>query len=128
MRERSLEQQLWQAKEQAQQSDRVLNEYANLVRSLEGRASGSSSSSPAIGLSEGKLALERLFSDFAEETGRLHAELDRVKHELDVARAEAEAEARNSELDRTELASAKTEIERMKLEDNSAAKMVSRYM
>ncbi|KAF9053732.1 hypothetical protein BDZ89DRAFT_1056303 [Hymenopellis radicata] len=128
IRERTLEQQLWEAKEQTKQSDRVVTEYANLVRSLEGRTSTSSSSSPAAILAEGKQSLEKLFSEFAEETGRLQAEVRRLQYELEVGRAQCETEAHNSELDRNELAQIKTEIEKLRLEDNSAAKMVSRYM
>ncbi len=128
IRERTLEQQLWEAKEQTKQSDRVVTEYANLVRSLEGRASTSGSSTPASVLAEEKQTLEKLFSEFAEETGRLQSENSRLRHELEVSRVQCEAEAHNSEHDRNELAKIKTEIEKLRLEDNSAARMVSRYM
>ncbi|SJL01417.1 uncharacterized protein ARMOST_04739 [Armillaria ostoyae] len=51
--------------------------------------------------------------------------VDHLEGELAFAH---EAQLRNKENDRVELAKAQAELEKLKMEDNSAAKMVSRYM
>jgi hypothetical protein len=155
-RERELEREVRAAEEERKMSDLVVNEYADLVRKLEGRpgihsrthsrstfsavddddtvvipaATSSSNSSVTLidSLSEGKSGLQKLLSEFSTEKERLQAELFHLHGELATSEAKNEAERKGMEHDRLELAKAKFELEKLKLDDNVAAKMVSRYM
>ncbi|KAK0196455.1 hypothetical protein F5146DRAFT_922148 [Armillaria mellea] len=128
VRERDLEKQLREAQEHNKMSDLVVNEYADYVRSLDGKTSMSPRLPPNTSLSEAKSGVHKLFDDFSSESEELHAKVDHLEGELAIAHAKYEAEIRNKENNSVELAKAQTEQEKMKLEDNSAAKMVSRYM
>ncbi|PCH37813.1 hypothetical protein WOLCODRAFT_130494 [Wolfiporia cocos MD-104 SS10] len=131
------------AEEERKLSDLVVREYADLVRTLEGRprVSPSASSSSTSGsegvdsstalvdsLSEGKSGLQKLLEEFNGETEQLGAEIALLRGELAVQSAELQAERKRSEYDRVQLASAQLELEKYQIEDNTAAKMVSRYM
>lgn len=155
VRERELEQKVKATEEQMKMSDLVVNEYADLVRSLEGRTSirttpqphtdssvvtdsnvvntaAASSSNSTItlvdSLSEGKSGLQKLLSEFSTETEHLQAELARLHAELAISQTQYEAERKGAEHDRIELAKVQSELQKLKLDDNVAAKMVSRYM
>jgi hypothetical protein len=151
VRETELEWKVKAAEEAVKMSDLVVNEYADLVRSLEAKAgirsrsdssssmldhaSAMDSSSEATGpptladsLVKGKLGLQRLLSEFSTTTEGLQAELIRLHGELAVSEAKCEADGRSAALVRDELARAQFELEKLKLEDNTAAKIVSRYM
>ncbi|KAL1679151.1 hypothetical protein EV122DRAFT_210561 [Schizophyllum commune] len=162
VRERDLHLQLREAQEQARMSDLVVNEYASLVRTMEGRASnplyrpstprtpstpGSPASSPndpsssqlslqssgssrslTSSLHEGKMGLKKLLSEFSGEIQRLEAEIARLHGELAISETKLQAEKQNAANDRAALARARHDLERHRLDDASAAKMVSRYM
>ncbi|KAL1711139.1 hypothetical protein EV121DRAFT_191282 [Schizophyllum commune] len=162
VRERDLQLQLREAQEQARMSDLVVNEYASLVRTMEGRASnplyrpstprtpstpGSPASSPndpsssqlslqssgssrslTSSLHEGKMGLKKLLSEFSGEIQRLEAEIARLHGELAISETKLQAEKQNAANDRAALARARHDLERHRLDDASAAKMVSRYM
>uniref|UniRef100_D8Q000 GPI inositol-deacylase n=1 Tax=Schizophyllum commune (strain H4-8 / FGSC 9210) TaxID=578458 RepID=D8Q000_SCHCM len=162
VRERDLQLQLREAQEQARMSDLVVNEYASLVRTMEGRASnplyrpstprtpstpGSPASSPndpsssqlslqssgssrslTSSLHEGKMGLKKLLSEFSGEIQRLEAEIARLHGELAISETKLQAEKQNAANDREALARARHDLERHRLDDASAAKMVSRYM
>ena len=150
LRERELQLKLGMVKEQIKMSDLVMKEYADLVRRLEGKLAAQleherSSPSKAGGdasqripghsrvplagsLEEGKLGLQRLVSEFAEESERLQAEIIRLQNELAIVEAREEAERRSTEHHCLELAKTQTELQKLKIDDNTAAKMVSRYM
>ncbi|SJL12305.1 uncharacterized protein ARMOST_15728 [Armillaria ostoyae] len=128
VRERDLEKQLREAQEHNKMSDLVVSEYADYVRSLDGRTSMSPRLPPNTSLSEAKSGIHKLFDDFSAESEELHAKVDRLEGELAIAHSKYEAEIRNKENNRVELAKAQAELEKLKLEDTSAAKMVSRYM
>ncbi|THV05523.1 hypothetical protein K435DRAFT_790051 [Dendrothele bispora CBS 962.96] len=138
IRERDLERKIWELEETAKMSDVVVHEYAALVRSLEGRASTNKSISEANGsadsnslagsLSEGKLGLQKLFAEFAEETEKLEAEIYRLQGALTVSEARCNTEKQVAEADRVMLAECQHELDKLKNEDKSAAQMVSRYM
>ncbi|KAJ7587909.1 hypothetical protein C8J56DRAFT_1079553 [Mycena floridula] len=127
-----------QAKEEMRISDLTINEYANLVRSLEGRSSqlegrssqleGRSSQTLDRNLVEGQTALQKLFLEFSEETGRLQQEILQLQHKVMVAEAKSQSAQKASEMDRIARAGSHVELEKLKLDDNTAAKMVSRYM
>ncbi|KAL1754132.1 hypothetical protein FB107DRAFT_216271 [Schizophyllum commune] len=162
VRERDLRLQLREAQEQARMSDLVVNEYASLVRTMEGRASnplyrpstprtpstpGSPASSPndpsssqlslqstgssrslTSSLHEGKMGLKKLLSEFSGEIQRLEAEIARLHGELAISETKLQAEKQNAANDRAALARARHDLERHRLDDASAAEMVSRYM
>ncbi|KAK0439583.1 hypothetical protein EV421DRAFT_1737747 [Armillaria borealis] len=128
VRERDLEKQLREAQEHSKMSDLVVSEYADYVRSLDGRTSMSPRLPPNTSLSEAKSGIHKLFDDFSAESEELHAKVDHLEGELAIAHSKYEAEIRNKENNRVELAKAQTELEKLKLEDTTAAKMVSRYM
>jgi hypothetical protein len=152
VREKELQGKVRAAEEQRKLSDLVVLEYADLVRSLEGRPNvraGSqdhSWSNPAHengqlndlvgrstprlvdGLSEGKIGLQKLFSEFNSETTHLHSEIDRLTCDLAVSFTKYDAQMKSAERDRDELAKAKFELEKLRMDDGTAAKMVSRYM
>ncbi|TFK46670.1 hypothetical protein OE88DRAFT_1707225 [Heliocybe sulcata] len=148
-RERELERRLRAAEEERKMTDLVVQEYADLVRSLEGRKSsvvsprriasddgGVSITSTASGssvtlvesLSEGKLGLQKLLIDFGEETEKLNAEIETLRGQLNIAEAKLKAEENSRKDDRASLARARTELDKLKADDNAAAKVVSRYM
>ncbi|KAF5378353.1 hypothetical protein D9615_008769 [Tricholomella constricta] len=147
LRELELEWKVKAAEEAVKMSDLVVNEYADLVRSLASKAGAGStsdlqSSSPALldgrvqnggaklmdSLSEGKLGLQRLLSEFSAETEKLQKGLLQAQTELAVSEAKRDAETKNTEQCRVELAQAQFELQQLKIDDNAAAKMVSRYM
>lgn len=154
VRERELERKVRAAEEERKMSDLVVNEYADLVRSLEGRphskthsrtpsgiADEPPSNTPTLvtspsassitlvdGLSQGKLGLQKLLSEFSSETERLQAHISSLHGELETLESKLEAEKKGSEHDRVNLAMAQFELEKLKIDDNTAAKMVSRYM
>ncbi|KIK71040.1 hypothetical protein GYMLUDRAFT_235421 [Collybiopsis luxurians FD-317 M1] len=140
VRERELERKIRELKEEIAMEDLVVKEYAKLVRTLEGRNNTAASSEfPSThsngstttlidGISEGKAGLQRLFSEFSAESERLHAEVERLKGELDASNTLLQAERKAAETDRILLAEAQKELQMLKLEDKSAASMVSRYM
>lgn len=111
----------------------VLEEYASLVRKLEGRTSKSSDgeplqSTPAVNLAEGKLGLQRLLNEFNVENERVVSNLNKARSENELLRAQLDAERQRSEADRESLAKIILELDRYRADDSTAAKMVSRYM
>ncbi|RDB22989.1 hypothetical protein Hypma_009785 [Hypsizygus marmoreus] len=154
-RELELEWKVKAAEEAAKMSDLVVNEYADLVRALEAKAgtrpsmhspsisSSSSSSSSLAGasnantnstpsladiLSAGKLGLQRLLSEFSTATEKLQAEIVQLHGELAASESKREAERKGFDHSRVELGKAQFDLQQLKLDDNAAAKMVSRYM
>lgn len=149
VRESDLEWKVRAAEEAVKMSDLVVNEYAHLVRSLEMKAgarpivdSHSEPSSlvtnnetmisgivaPTNSISEGRLGLQRLLSEFSAATEKLQSEIVRLHGELDVSESKREAERKRVDNSRMELAKAQFELQQLKIDDNTAAKMVSRYM
>ncbi|KAF8656009.1 hypothetical protein AX16_002797 [Volvariella volvacea WC 439] len=151
-RSRELERKLKAAEEGRRLSDLVVSEYADLVRSLERKNQASrgslnrtrsDSSSTQVGeyssqgastttlvdsYAEGKQGLQRLLSEFNSEAEQLQLELETTQTELQVLRTQHEAERKQAEAERAALAKAWVEVEKLRLNDNSAAQMVSRYM
>ncbi|KAI0672763.1 hypothetical protein C8Q78DRAFT_1186771 [Trametes maxima] len=144
-RERELERKLKAAEEERRMADLVVQEYAELVRKLEGRARGPSSSSsvssvdlqrPGNGstvtlvdsLSEGKLGLQRLLEEFNGQNERLEAEISKLHGDSALLYKELEVARLAAEHDRIELTKAFHELDIYRADDNTASKMVSRYM
>lgn len=138
------------ADEERRLVDGVVRQYAELVRSLEIRHARRSIQSPAdsnstlaaspdvddkssdaalvAALDEGKAGLQRLLQDSNQEATRLQQEISRLHVELETSQRELEATEKSHKDDRAALAKALVDLECIRLDDNTAAKMVSRYM
>ncbi|KAH9981756.1 hypothetical protein BJV74DRAFT_74892 [Russula compacta] len=171
-RERGLALRLRTVEEEGRLMDRVVREYADLVRTLERRqslpvssSSSSLSSSPppptpppkhspapapasrthasngrSLGqqdrsgtsifgaLQEQRAGLNRLAEEFEGVNEALRDEIGRLQVDVEGSRAELDAERKAAEEERLRLSNALAELERLKHDDNAAAKMVSRYM
>ncbi|KAJ2925718.1 hypothetical protein H1R20_g11375, partial [Candolleomyces eurysporus] len=143
-RQRELEWKLRSLEEQEKMSDIAMKEYANLVRSLEakmgkGRPSTSSSGSrnssstanaPTLEASfaESKRNLKRLMDDMHGEIGALHARVEELQSEKEGMVSELDAQAKSCEADRLAQSQAQFELDKLKVDDNTATKMVARYM
>ncbi|KZT23990.1 hypothetical protein NEOLEDRAFT_1117271 [Neolentinus lepideus HHB14362 ss-1] len=148
-RERELESRVRVAEEERKMTDLVVQEYADLVRSLEGRkssiatsrriasddgsasiASAASGSSTTLveSLSEGKSGLQKLMAEYNGEVERLEAEVENLRGQLNIAQAKLQAEQKSRQEDRDSMARARTQLDQLKADDNAAAKVVSRYM
>ncbi|KXN84841.1 hypothetical protein AN958_12067 [Leucoagaricus sp. SymC.cos] len=124
-RERELELKVQLAEDRARMSERAVEEYANLVRTLEGRGNtgnGHAAPTPAEDNSE------RLFLEFAEEREHLQIKLSSAQHDLILLNSQHTALLKSSENALAELADARTKLELVERDDATAAKMVSRYM
>ncbi|TCD70277.1 hypothetical protein EIP91_004178 [Steccherinum ochraceum] len=128
------------ADEERKMADLVVQEYADLVRSLEGRAraprssiqmtreASSSSVTLVESLAEGKSGLHKLLEEFNGESARHATDFYELQGKLDEANASLASERKNVENLQSQLASALIEVNKAKMDDNTAAKMVSRYM
>lgn len=153
IRETELQWRLKSAEEEKMISLVAVGEYANLVRSMEARMGLDSTPtfvSPdsakvegdpeklysgdtlsvtlANSLAEGKLGLNRLLTELHSDTEELHRQLSQLRGELDVLKSNHEAERKGTHTLHLELAKTQAELHMLKIEDNTAAKMVSRYM
>ena len=79
-------------------------------------------------LTEGKAGLQRLVAEFSSSTQKLETELARAQGELSELESKLEAERKAFDQSQQELAKTRFELQQLKLEDNTAARMVSRYM
>ncbi len=138
-RERDLERKARGFLEERKLADLVVQEYADLVRTMEGRQSKTSAPSPGRnasdsnvtlveGLAEGKTGLQKLLEEFNAETERLASETNRLQKENEVLRGKLEAESKRSEGDGEKYAELQLQLDRYAADDKTAAKMVSRYM
>jgi valyl-tRNA synthetase len=142
-KERELLRRVRAAEEEREMTDLVVQEYADLVRTIEGRQSLSSPtrtghfstgtaliSNGAImnNLKDGKSDLQKLLQEFNAELERLESEIGRLNGELGIAEAKMQAEKQSAAHDRTQLAQVRAELEKLRIDDNTSAKMVSRYM
>ena len=139
-RERELLRKTRAAEEERQLADLVVREYADLVRTLEGRRSKSPSavsfgqdpqgSSVALQryLAEGSADLQRLMGEFDDEMEQLANEISQLRAEKQSLETRLEAQHASAEADRNCFLEMSRELQQYKAEDNTAAKMVSRYM
>ena len=150
-----LELQLKSKEEERRLMELCVTEYAELVRSLEGRAStvtkplpiqqaaseissvdtlvsnppnGTTPSKPIDTLAEGLQGLQRLLAESHDETTQLRTEIHNLQTTLATCEGNLEAANRSAEQDRVEKVKALTEAERLKNNDRGAAQMVERYM
>ena len=115
-------------------------EYANLVRNLTDKSPPSPQSTRSAetnhsrqlsfskDLAQGKVGLQRLIGEFSEETEKLHAKIYDLQSELELVKTQLESERKLAEQDRHTLSHVQTELDKLSLDDSTAAKMVSRYM
>jgi chromosome segregation ATPase len=148
-RENELQWLLKSAEEEKKRSEVAVGEYANLVRSMEARMRLASTSTLvyphnnteeedsektysgdalANSLVEGKLGLKRLLSEFHSDTEELQRQLSQLRGELEVVKSNHEAERKGNHILHLELGKAQAELHLLKINDNTAARMVSRYM
>jgi len=141
VRERELERKVMQLEDDLRMADVVMKEYAALVREMEARSSSSQSGHsngdakpdaprPLAGhdtLAESELSRERLVQSRIEAE-KMHLQLEDVTAKLEKTTARLEAEMSSNQAVRTELGRTRAELEKLQLEDGTAAKMVSRYM
>ena len=79
-------------------------------------------------LSEGKLGLQKLMGEFNSQSERLQSEIAKLHGDNGMLYKELEAARQGAEHDRVELAKALHELDTYRADDNTATKMVSRYM
>lgn len=139
-RERELQNRIVQLEEDARIADVALKEYAALVREMETRRSSSIAEDGgdvevvdqgtriSATVFEGKLTRSKLHEQFKAETDALQSETQRITNELEVSKSLLEAESKANAALVQELGHTKAALEKLHLEDSTAAKMVSRYM
>ncbi|KAI0723788.1 hypothetical protein C8T65DRAFT_564206 [Cerioporus squamosus] len=144
-RERELERKVRTIEEERRMSDLVVQEYAALVRKLEGRpkapstptspssmdlqrSSSGSATTLAESLAEGKLGLRRLLEEFNGRNERIQSDVAKLHGDNGLLYKELEVARQSADHDREELAKALHELDKYRADDNTAAKMVSRYM
>lgn len=137
-----METRLQAAEEERRLIELVVHEYADLVRSLDGRKSSLSSGGAVLqntsasassltlveGLHEGKSNLHRLMTEFAFENEKRETSITQLRNEIANLENILDAERKTAIHDSVHLAKAQSELETLKLDDTTAAKMVSRYM
>ncbi|KIP08889.1 hypothetical protein PHLGIDRAFT_34766 [Phlebiopsis gigantea 11061_1 CR5-6] len=139
-RERALERKVRAAQEERRLADLVVQEYADLVRTLEGRKSkgspsvtihanaSDSSITLAESLAEGKLGLQKLLGEHDSEVERLSSQVSRLENENELLKTKLDVEQKRSGADRESLAQVLVELDKHRADDGTATKMVSRYM
>ncbi|CAL1705378.1 unnamed protein product [Somion occarium] len=129
------------AEEKRKMTDFVVQEYADLVRSLQGHSRTPSGSSQSAGpdgstssltlvesLAEGKSGLQRLLDEFNGESEKLATEVHRLQGNIESLTTTLDGEREGSQDIRSQLSDALVQLDKYKADDNTAAKMVSRYM
>ncbi|KAG8891046.1 hypothetical protein FRB98_000055 [Tulasnella sp. 332] len=143
-RARSLQSRTKAAVEEKLMLERIVEDYAALVRGIEARSpqasDGGSSASPSspgtpsgrsaisAQAETGRMGLQRLLEEMNATVEPLQQHNFQLQTEIDDLRVQLEAARRGGEEDRTKLALARVSLEQYLCDDNSAAKLVSRYM
>ncbi|KAI6103678.1 hypothetical protein F5141DRAFT_1132447 [Pisolithus sp. B1] len=132
VRERMLEMKARASEEERKMVDLVVQEYADLVRSLEGRKhinqARLNGAPSADDLHDKKDALQKMMADFMQETDTLQSTIAELRTNTCFLQMELDAERKTAMHDRHLLAQARVELDKLKLNDQTAAKMVTRYM
>jgi uncharacterized protein involved in exopolysaccharide biosynthesis len=71
---------------------------------------------------------KHLLTELRKDMEELQAQLDPIQADLAASESKLEVERKAAELDRTERTRVEFELEKMRTDDTTAAKMVSRYM
>ncbi|KAI6115388.1 hypothetical protein EV401DRAFT_1976170 [Pisolithus croceorrhizus] len=132
VRERMLEMKARASEEERKMIDLVVQEYADLVRSFEGRKhinQAHLNEAPSAGdLHDKKTALQKMMADFMQQTDTLQNTIAELRMNTCFLQMELDAERKTAMHDRHLLAQAQVELDKLKLNDQTAAKMVTRYM
>lgn len=133
-RERSIRERV--VEEELKMVNFALQEYADLVRSFEGRTS--SSRGPVSTTTDGQSirqnlvghtsALHALAQEFRDTTSQLEDEIATLRTEIENLHLSLNIQGKIGEEERTELAHVKAGLERSQTDDRAAAKLVTRYM
>jgi len=135
-RERALEMKVRKLEQELKMSDGVVKEYAALVRDMQARSNPHDHDIPSLPtninladfLKSKENDLENLFGEFQTTSHSTHQKLDALTYELEVTKSQLVAEQKTNSSLMNDLGKIKTELEKLKLEDGTAAKMVARYM
>ncbi|KAG9318930.1 hypothetical protein JVU11DRAFT_1043 [Chiua virens] len=129
-RERELELMARASDQERKMIDLVVQEYADLVRNLEGRKSLNSYPLLTLvdNLQDGKSTLHGMLTAFSTESEQLHATITELNAKVSNLQMALDAERLTASHDRTLHSQAKTDLDKLSLEDQTAAKMVARYM
>lgn len=130
-RERVCQSALRSAREEARMNDLVVREYAALVRDMDGRSSSPEKpprGAMMVSADEAREGVRKILDETDRETNALHKEISSLHARIEDVEAQLVAVRQVGEEDRDKLALARVELERYKADDNSAAKLVSRYM
>lgn len=139
VRVKELELKIMQLEEAARMSDVAIAEYAKLVRDMEARPiSLSLTARPSkehagdanitSALSEGRFNSQHLAENFRAQYEELHHEVLGLQSELEVTRSQLEAENKGETAILAECAWTTTELDKLRIDDKTAAKLVARYM
>lgn len=140
-RERELELKLGIAEEKARMNERAVSEYADLVRALEGRTAQTTNGVYMNGQAtrssqtlvhhphlDDKDTIERILIEFAQERETLQTQLSTSQHDLALLKSHLDAQTKCTESTTAQLAQLQSKLYHLERDDNTAAKMVSRYM
>lgn len=121
--------------EELRMSDVVICEYADLVRQLEARSKmgdqdGIHTKSATLdsALSHGRFDLQQVIESFRSQYDETYLELEKTRGELEVARSQLLAKEQAEQAIMENFALTKAELDQLKINDETAAKMVARYM
>jgi TolA-binding protein len=79
-------------------------------------------------LAEGKFALHKILKESSVTTDKLEAEIFRLNSEITILQSSCQAERETAEHDRIQQAELQVALDKLRADDDTAAKMVSRYM
>ncbi|TDL27319.1 hypothetical protein BD410DRAFT_782408 [Rickenella mellea] len=143
-RERELAQLLGDTEEAKKRADGVVKEYAELVKSMEGRQKRTiSSSQPVEQLNEDVLLVsprsvdtlpddiigrKKLIQEMNDHTNGLEAEILRLHGEIETRDSRIEALKKAGKEEAEKLVAAEMQVQKLLTDDKAAARMVSRYM
>ena len=124
--------------EELRMSDVVICEYAELVRQLEARSrTGDEANADSVrtksstldsALPHGRFDLQQVIEGFHSQYDETCQELEKTRGELDVARSQLLANQQAEQAVMEDFALTKAELDQLKINDGTAAKMVARYM
>lgn len=137
-----LKRHLHAVKMERDQSDIAISEYANLVRTLEGRLSMPDSSTSSLGsgekgaiwsignaqTSQNQSSLQDMNKDVGQEVKELESEIMHLQNRVTSLEVELEAEKNRAISDRELRVTSQQALHQLESDNNAAAKMVSRYM
>ena len=126
--ERELEFKVRAAEERAKTTERTIEEYANFVRTLEGRTVEGEevqSNGRAVHITTKE---EDLLQQFSRERENLQMKAESAQNDLDLLSSEHTALAKSAQITLAELKDLRMRLQLHERDDTTATKMVARYM